>query len=311
MPTIELARAIGMLVGAAVVLSTSADDARGQETHVPSLSTASSARNATRPSRTGYASVNGLKMYYEIHGVEHAGVLPIVLLHGGGSTIGTNWSRVIPTLTQTRQVIAVELQAHGHTRDIDRLFTFEQCADDVAALLQQLHVDRADIMGFSNGGTAALQIAIRHPAIVSRLIIASANYRHDGMYPWFWDFMQKGTFSDMPQVYKDEYLKINPGDDAGLHAMYERDSKRMLAFKDIPDQEIKAIAAPTLVVVGDKDVVMPEHALELSRLLPHARLCILPGAHGEYMGEISFPQVDDSVPRAFVSIVEEFLVSKS
>jgi pimeloyl-ACP methyl ester carboxylesterase len=266
--------------------------------------------SSTTTSFTAYASVNGLEMYYEIHGAERAGVVPIVLVHGGGSTIGTNWSRVIPTLTQSRQVIAVELQAHGHTRDVDRPFTFEKCADDVAALLEQLHVASADIMGFSNGGTAALQIGIRHPGIVRRLVIASANYRHDGMYPWFWDFMRKGTFADMPQPYKDAYLEINPGDDAGLHAMYERDNTRMLGFEDIPDPDIRSISAATLVVVGDRDVVMPEHALALSRLLPNARLCVLPGAHGEYMGEIAFPEVADSVPRAFVSIVVEFLASE-
>lgn len=255
------------------------------------------------PPKPGYAQVNGLRMYYELHG---AGGTPLVLIHGGGSTIGTNFSRVLPMLSRNRRVIAVEVQAHGHTRDIDRPFTFEQDADDVAALLDSLHVRRADILGFSNGGTTALQIAIRHPGKVSRLVIASSNYKRDGMQAGFWDFMEKGTYADMPQPYKDAYLKINPSQ-AGVHAMHERDAKRMLAFKDIPDASIRGIQAPTLVVVGDRDVIRPEHALELSRTLPHARLCILPGTHGSYLGEVMTPTVSDRRVAIFASLVTEFL----
>lgn len=262
---------------------------------------------ASKPSHAGYADVNGLHMYYEIHG-DRTGGTPLVLLHGGGSTIGTNFTRVIPSLKTSRQVIAVEFQAHGHTKDIDRPFTFEQCADDVAALLEQLHIAKADVFGFSNGGTTALQLAIRHPSAVNRLIIGSANYRRDGMVPGFWDFMKRGTFADMPQPYKDEYLKINPSEE-GVHAMQRRDSERMLAFEDIPDSAIHAIRAPSLVIVGDRDVIRPEHAMELSRLLPHGRLVILPGAHGEYLGEIMFPNVDDRMVHVFVTIADEFLTS--
>ena len=255
------------------------------------------------PPKSGYAQVNGLRMYYELHG---AGGTPLVLIHGGGSTIGTNFSRVLPMLSRNRRVIAVEVQAHGHTRDIDRPFTFEQDADDVAALLDSLHVPKADILGFSNGGTTALQIAIRHPGKVNRLVIASSNYKRDGMQAGFWDFMEKGTYADMPQPYKDAYLKINPSQ-AGVHAMHERDAKRMLAFKDIPDASIRGIQAPTLVVVGDRDVIRPEHALELSRTLPHARLCILPGTHGSYLGEVMTPTVSDRRVAIFASLVTEFL----
>ena len=255
------------------------------------------------PPKFGFIRVNGLQMYYELHG---AGGTPLVLIHGGGSTIGTNFGRVLPLLSRNRQVIAVEVQAHGHTRDIDRPFTFEQDADDVAALLDSLHVRSAHILGFSNGGTTALQIAIRHPAKVSHLVIASANYKRDGMQAGFWEFMEKGTYADMPQPYKDAYLKINPSQ-SGVHAMHDRDAKRMLAFRDIPDASIRGIQAPTLVVVGDRDVIRPEHALELSRTLPHARLCILPGTHGSYLGEIMTPNVSDRTVAAFVDLVTGFL----
>jgi len=257
---------------------------------------------ASKPLHAGYANVNGLRMYYELHGTEG---FPLVLVHGGGSTIHTTFGRILPMLARTHRVIAVEMQAHGHTRDIDRPFTFTQDADDIATLLDTLHVAKADVFGFSNGGTTALQVGIRHPAKVRRLIIASSNFKRDGMIDGFWESMEKGTFADMPQIFKDELRKIDTTS-AAAHALFERDSKRMLAFKDIPDQEIKSIQAPTLVVDGDRDVVRVEHAVELSRLLPHGRLCILPGEHGEYFGEISHP-VDDRVTRGFVDLVDEFL----
>src|SRR5689334_10570383 len=137
--------------------------------------------NAQQAQNGHYATVNGLKMYYEIHGKG----MPLVLLHGGGSTIESNYGRVLPELAKTHQVIAVELQAHGHTLDIDRPLSFEQDADDVAALLKQLHIEKADIMGFSNGGTTCLQIAIRHPELVNKMVLASATYKRDGMQPGF------------------------------------------------------------------------------------------------------------------------------
>jgi len=269
-------------------------------------------RRTPGPPESGYARVNGLDMYYELHGMSddlHGEVgTPLVLIHGGGSTIGTNFGRVLPLLARSRRVIAVEVQAHGHTRDIDRPFTFQQDADDVAALFDSLGVRRADVLGFSNGGTTALQFAIRHPAKVNRLVIASANFKRDGMQPGFWEMMQKGTFADMPQPYKDAHRAIDPSE-AGVHAMYERDSKRMLAFEDIPDASIRTIQAPTLVVVGDRDVIRPEHAIELARTLPNARLAILPGTHGSYLGEIMTPDVSPRVLESFVAIVDEFLGS--
>ena len=263
------------------------------------------AHRASGPPKSGYADVNGLHMYYELHG---AGGTPLVLIHGGGSTIGTNFGRVLPLLSRTRRVIAVEVQAHGHTRDIDRPFTFEQDADDVAALLDSLHVAKADILGFSNGGTTALQIGIRHPAKVNRLVIASSNFKRDGMVDGFWAFMEKGTYADMPKPYETAYLKINPSQE-GVHAMQSRDAKRMLAFKDIPDAAIKSIQAPTLVIVGDKDVIRVEHAVELSRTLPNARLCVLPGTHGSYLGEILTPKVSDRTVGVFADLVIEFLAA--
>jgi pimeloyl-ACP methyl ester carboxylesterase len=296
-----LRRVATLAIGAATVGLAVTSSARAQATRVKPPAPA--ADTGSRQVASGYAMVNGLRMYFEVHGNGTKGP-SLVLLHGGGSTIGTNFARVLPLLAATRQVIAVEFQAHGHTKDIDRPYTFEGSADDVAALLEQLNITKADVFGFSNGGTTALQLAIRHPSVVNRLIIGSANYRRDGMQDGFWEFMQKGTFADMPQPYKEAFRKIDPSPDA-LMAMWRRDAERMLAFKDIPDSSVQAIRAPTLVVVGDRDVVRPEHALALARLIPNARLAVIPGGHGEYLGEVSFPRAP--APRVFAAMVEEFL----
>jgi pimeloyl-ACP methyl ester carboxylesterase len=228
-----------------------------------------------------YANVNGLKMYYEVYG----NGFPLVLIHGGGSTIGTTFGRILPALSKTRHVIAVEMQAHGHTADIDRPLSFEQDADDVAELLKQLHIDKADIFGFSNGASTTLQIAIRHPQLVNKIVVASTFYKRDGAQPWFWDMMKNATFEGMPQAYKDVFLEINPDTNA-LHRMYERDVTRMQTFKDIKEEDIKSITAAALIICGDKDVVLPEHAVEMYRQMPDAKLAILPGGHGDFIGEL-------------------------
>jgi pimeloyl-ACP methyl ester carboxylesterase len=239
--------------------------------------------SATAQSNGKYANVNGLKMYYEVHG----NGFPLVLIHGGGSTIGTSFGRILPALAKTHKVIAVELQAHGHTADIDRPLSFEQDADDVAELLKQLHIGKADIFGFSNGASTTLEIAIRHPELVNKIIVASTMYKKDGAYPWFWDMMAHPTFEGMPQPLKDAYLKINPDKKDALYTMYKRDVARMQSFKDIQEEDIKAIKAPALIIIGDNDVVRPEHAVEMWRQMKQAKLMILPGVHGEYMGEIT------------------------
>jgi pimeloyl-ACP methyl ester carboxylesterase len=249
-----------------------------------------------------YAAVNGLQLYYEIHG--HGRTL--VLLHGGGSTITSTFGRILPDLARTHQVLAVELQAHGHTEDIDRPLSFEQDADDVAALLAQLHIARADIMGFSNGGTTALQIAIRHPEVVNRLVLIAAKFRRDGMPPGFFEGFQHASLSQMPEPLKAACLEANP-DLQGLQAMFDRDVARMAAFKDISNEEIRSVQAPALVINGDADVVRPEHALALAHTLPHVRLAILPGRHGECIGEICARDPHSRIPDLVVAMIGEFL----
>jgi pimeloyl-ACP methyl ester carboxylesterase len=248
-----------------------------------------------------YANVNGLKMYYEIHDKG----FPLVLIHGGGSTIETTFGRVLPVLAKTHQVIAVELQAHGHTADVDRPLSFEQDADDVAELLKQLNITKTDIFGFSNGASTTLEIAIRHPEIVNKIIVASTMYKKDGAYPWFWEMMKNPTFDGMPQPYKDAYLKINPDKEA-LYTMYKRDVARMQSFKDIKEEDIKNIKVPALIIAGNNDVVRTEHAVEMYRQMQHAQLVILPGGHGDYIGELATLKSGNTDYPA-LNIIETFL----
>lgn len=251
-----------------------------------------------------YANVNGIKMYYEIHGSG----FPLVLIHGGGSTITTNFSKVLPEFAKTHQVIAVELQAHGHTVDRNTPESFQQDAADVAELLHQLGIAQADILGFSNGGQTAMQMAITYPKLVHKVIIASAFYKKSGTPSGFWVGFDKVKLSDMPQLYQDAFLAIN-NDKAALLNMFNRDVERMRNFKDWKEEELRSIQAPALIVIGDQDVVTPEHAAEMRGLIQHSRLAILPGTHGSYMGEAMTPDTGSKMPALFVAMVNEFLAA--
>jgi pimeloyl-ACP methyl ester carboxylesterase len=249
-----------------------------------------------------YADVNGIKMYYEIHGSGS----PLILLHGGGSTIYTSFGRILPQLAKTHKVIAIELQAHGHTGDRNAPETFKQDADDVTELMKQLNIPQADILGFSNGGHTTLQLAIAHPEKVRKIIVASAFYKREGVSAAFWQGFANATLNNMPQLYRDEYLKITH-DSTKLLNMFNKDVQRMENFKDWKDEDIRSIKAPAFIVIGDHDVPTPEHAVEMYRLLPDGRLSILPGAHGEYLGEALFPDSDKHTPECFVAMVNAFL----
>lgn len=267
--------------------------------------TAQKNTNMENAQTSGYAPINGLKMYYEIHG---AGNIPLVLIHGGGSTIETTFGKMLPLLAGYGTLIAVELQAHGHTNDRDAPETFEQDADDVAALLAYLKIGKANFFGFSNGGTTTLQIAIRHPEIVNKIVVASASYRRDGMIPGFFDGFPNATLANMPEPLKEAYLKVAP-DKSHLQVMFEKDVARMANFKDIPDDAIRAIKAPALILATDHDVVTPEHAVKIARLIPGGRLIILPGVHGASVGasESGAAKYGGKIPEMTATLVEGFL----
>ena len=290
-------RATILIVVAALIISGCNDS---QETKIKKQSLKN--EEAMQDNISGYAPVNGLNMYYEIHGTGQ----PLLLIHGGGSTIQTSFGRVLHSFSKDRKVIAVELQGHGHTADINRPETFVQDADDVAALLKYLKIDNADFFGFSNGGHTTLEIAIRHPALVRKIILGSVAYTRDGFYPWFWEFLKQGTLENMPQQLKDAYKKVAP-DSNDLIKMFEKDKNRMLEFRDWKAEDIHSINAPAFIINGDADVVRPEHSVEMFRLLPHARLSILPGAHGAYIGEVTTGMENSKLPDLTVSMIEEFL----
>ena len=153
--------------------------------------------------KSGYSEVNGLKMYYEIYGLGK----PLVLIHGGGSTIETTFGRIIPLLAKHRQIIAVELQAHGHTNDRDTNLTFEQDGDDVATLLKNIEISKADFLGFSNGGQTTIEIALRHPGLVNKIILASAFYNRNAAVPQFWEGFEGATLNGYATSFKRRLFK--------------------------------------------------------------------------------------------------------
>ncbi len=231
-----------------------------------------------------YAQVNGLNMYYEIHGTGR----PLVLLHGNLSTIDVDFGRIIPALAKTRQVIAVEQQAHGHTADIDRPLTIQNWTDDTAVLLRSLDVTGADVFGYSSGSAVALQLAIDHPSLVRKLILASTSYRLDGLHP--------EVLGGIEQI-QPEHLAGTPFEEAYATVAPRPEDWPVLIEKvkqmdsELPDwsaETIKNLGKPVLLVIGDSDIVRPEHAVEMFRLLgggvmgdmtglPSSRLAVLPG----------------------------------
>jgi pimeloyl-ACP methyl ester carboxylesterase len=251
--------------------------------------------------RTGYAPVNGLRMYYQVHGPTNSAQPPLVLLHGGGDTIETSFGHLLSALAHSRQIIAFEQQGCGRTADIeDRPFSFEQSADDTAALLKHLDIERDDLLGFSNGGTIALQVAIRYPQLVRRLIVITALMKRAWADPQFWESMKTAQMEAMPSELREAYLKVAPHPE-NLESFFYKARNRMRDFKDVPDEAIRSINAPTLVVSSDRDVMRPEGAVELFRLLPHAQLAILPGT--EHMAISSQAGV-------LVPMIERFLDSE-
>ena len=238
---------------------------------------------ATSDAQTGYAPVSGLDMYYEIHGRGR----PLILLHGAYMTIDM-MEPLLSGLAELHQVIAIEQQAHGRTTDIARPITYEQMADDTAALARHLDVDEADVVGYSMGGGVALQLAIRHPALVRKLVLASTSFTSDGMHAVALEMFPSITpemFAGSPIEAAYRRTAPNPGDFPKLVEKLKQLDTTDYAW---PEEDIRAIAAPTLIVLGDSDGIRLEHAVQLFGLrgggvmgdlagMPASQLAVLPG----------------------------------
>lgn len=241
---------------------------------------------ASAPVKTGYAPVNGLELYYEIHGQGQ----PLVLLHGGLGTV-TMMAEAIPFLAEKRQVVAVELQGHGHTADVDRPFSYEQMADDVAALIRHLGLEKPDIAGYSLGGGVALRTAIRHPDAIRKLVLISAPHKRTGWYPEVLagqaavngELARTWTGSPMYQA----YASVAPTPE---NWPLLADKTGQLLRQDYDwSADVATMAVPTLILLGDADSVRPADAVAMFGLLgggkgdgamaglPQSQLGILPG----------------------------------
>jgi pimeloyl-ACP methyl ester carboxylesterase len=237
--------------------------------------------NATRGD---YAEVNGLRLYYETRGAGR----PLLVLHGAYMTVEAMGS-LVPDLAETRRVISVELQGHGRTADVaDRPITYEGMADDVAALLRHLGIDEADAFGFSMGGGVALQLAIRHPDSVRRLVVVSASYTSNGMQPELHEMIPSITpemFAGSPIEAAYREVAPKPQD---FPVLVEKLKELDMTPFDWGAENVREIGAPTMIVVGDSDAVSLEHAVGMFRLLgggamgdlsglPDSQLVVLPG----------------------------------
>lgn len=237
-----------------------------------------------------YVDVNGLHMYYEVHGKPRSkDQPPLVLLHGGFSATGTSFGALLPDLAKTRQVISIEMQGHGHTADVDKPLRADTLADDTVAAMRAIGVQKADIFGYSLGASVALNIGIRHPDAVRKLVLASVNSTPDGLHPGVLDGLTNAKASDLYGTpWHEEYLRIAPRPQD-----FDRLFEKTVDFdRNLPrysDSVIQSIQAPVQLIAPDSDIVTPEHYVHLFRLLgggvigdavgvPNSQLFMVPGA---------------------------------
>ena len=227
-----------------------------------------------------YATVNGLSMYYEIHGAGS----PLLLLHGGSATGAGSFAKQIPFFSSRNTVIVPEQQGHGHTADIDRPFTYEQWTDDTAALLRLLDVGPADVMGWSDGGKVALQLAMRHPTLVRKVIASGVEFRLSGITSESMRWMRETTAATWPASIRDSYGRVTPDGIEHFPTLIAKLKKMWLDFEDWDSDDLRRISAPVMIVGGDRDMQRAEHLVEIYRLIPNSELCILPATgHGTFI----------------------------
>jgi pimeloyl-ACP methyl ester carboxylesterase len=219
-----------------------------------------------------FADINGLRLYHEIHGRGR----PLVLLHGGLQTIDLMFGPMLPTLAPRRQVIAVELQGHGHTADAGRTMSFDQLADDVAALLAHLGIPELDVFGFSLGGLVGWSLVMRYPGVVGRFVVTSADYRSREADP---DEVPRPMPTDADfRAMRDAYEAVAP-DPSHFDALGQQVGTMVNNnYVGWTADDLRALETPTLVLVGDRDFIRVSDAIEAAELLPHGQLAVLPSA---------------------------------
>lgn len=243
----------------------------------------------TSKATSGYATVDGLRIYYETYGGPLAGATPMVLLHGGAMTIETAFAAdFIPRFSRARPVIAIEQQGHGHTGDRSGPMTLDRMVDDTSGVLAHLGVGRAHLLGHSLGAMIATGMAVRHPGQVASLIAISGTYNLDGMIPGIVAIQRDPTLTPSPEVIP---LLPTQADFTSWKAAFERDNPGPGSFEEVLGRlnqmlthwegwtpaQLAAIRAPTLLAIGDNDFTRIEHAAEMMRLIPGAQLAVLPG----------------------------------
>jgi pimeloyl-ACP methyl ester carboxylesterase len=240
---------------------------------------------ARRPAATsGYVLVNGLDMYYEIHGDG----FPLALFHGAMGTIDSCFAKLLPALATTRKVIAVELQGHGHTADVDRPLSYRQLAADATALLEALGIETIDLVGYSLGGAVAMQLAMQHPGMARRVVFAGGtSYRRDGLYPEMLAEPEAAADDLTGSVWHQAYVRVAP-DPGRWPDLVAKNGELDRTFAGWADEDIQAMTTPVLLIIGDSDIVRPEHTMKMFRLLgggvigdlaglPASQLAVLPG----------------------------------
>ncbi|MGE5802124.1 MAG: alpha/beta fold hydrolase [Gemmatimonadota bacterium] len=239
------------------------------------------------PTDTGahYARVHGVRTYYSISGTGK----PLVLLHGAFSNIETDFGAMIPELARTHRVIGIELQGHGHTEDIDRPLRYAQLADDVAELLSQLKVESADFFGYSLGGAVALHLAQRHPALVHKFVFAgAAGFSSAGLYPGLLEGEQTLKPEQLAGTpWQEAYARMAPHPEQWA-TLVEQVKELDRTDPGVDTVQLKRLRVPALLIIGDGDIVRPEHTMQMFRLLgggvpadiaglPNSQLAVLPG----------------------------------
>jgi pimeloyl-ACP methyl ester carboxylesterase len=273
----------------------------------------------TKPSHSGHLPINGLNLYHEVYGELGASKAPPLLLIPGAFMASDSMPSWVSAFAGTRTVIIFDQQGHGRTPDTSREMSYEQFGDDAAALLRALNVERADVMGYSQGGGVALQLAIRHPALVNKLVSLSATYRQDGWYPAVVEGIQGLTANEFAGTAVEKAFMEHTPDAKAYHTYLEKMKVLNAEDQNITDEQMRAISAKTMVIIGDADGVKPEHAIKMFELrggadeeaaatgmlqkVPAARLVILPAtSHIGISGEtaVLVPMVtaflDDAPP---------------